>query len=140
MGGRSNNAPHQVRPLACSLQDYAGPQGRTHEECRFAEVLVDDGQDVLDQVVEMKLLFRVDVAAATAVIKRGYPPLPSHQPWDLVGIPHSTRGVPAHHHNNRCALPCDVQAKICRHYYSPRASATAFLADSGKMSVQFSFT
>jgi len=34
-------------------------------------VLVDDGQDVLDQVVEMKLLVGVDVAATAAVIKRG---------------------------------------------------------------------
>ena len=140
MGGCGNNAPHQIRPLACSLQDYAGPQGRTHEERGFAEVLVNDGQDVLDQVVEMKLLVRVDVAAAAAVIKRGYPPPPSHQPWDLVGIPHATRGVPAHHHDDRRALTCNVQAKICGHYYSPRASATAFLADSGRMSVQFSFT
>ena len=109
-------------------------------ECLYAEVLLYDVQDVLDQVVEMKLLFRVDVAAATAVIKRGYPPPASHQSWDLMGVPNSTRGIPAHHHDNRRALPCDVQAKICRHYYSPRASATAFLADSGKMSVQFSFT
>ena len=140
MGGRSNDAPHQVRPLARSLQNDAGPQGRAHEERRFAEVLVNDGQDVLDQVVEMKLLVGVDVAAAAAVIKRGYPPPPSHQPWDLVGIPYPARGVPAHHHDDRRALTCDVQAKICGHYYSPRASATAFLADSGRMSVQFSFT